>query len=110
MKKFVHFRFQLTTKQDQLVRYDQILHEAEIKAKYAKEECFIQEKEIVRLNTIQEEHENKIKKLQEDLIKLQEEVRSTQNSNYWICKSMTGTVRFEGFEGLIETKLLKIKT
>lgn len=64
----------MTIKQDQLVRYDQSLHEAEIKAKYAKEECLIQEKEIIRLNTVQEEHEEKIKKLQEDLIKLQEDV------------------------------------
>jgi hypothetical protein len=67
--------FQLSIKQDQLIRYDQSLHEADIKSKYAKEECLIQEKEIVRLNTIQEEHENKIKTLQQDLIKLQDEVR-----------------------------------
>lgn len=73
----VCFPFQLATKQDQLIRYDQSLHEAEIKVKYAKEECLIQEKEITRLNNIQEEHENKIKALQENLIVAQEQVRFT---------------------------------
>jgi hypothetical protein len=61
-------------KQDQLVRYDQNLHEAEIKCKYAQEECLIQEKELARLNWIQEEQENKIRILQEDLLKSQEQV------------------------------------
>jgi hypothetical protein len=64
----------LTVKQDQLVRYDQNLHQAEVNCKYAKEECLIQEKEIIRLNTIQEEQENKINILQQDLLKLQEQV------------------------------------
>ncbi|CAF4129012.1 unnamed protein product [Rotaria sordida] len=65
---------QLAIKQEQLVRYDQDLHETEITCKYAKEECLIQEKEIVRLNNIQDEQANKIKILQQDLIKLQEQV------------------------------------
>ncbi|CAF3647727.1 unnamed protein product [Rotaria sp. Silwood1] len=64
---------QLAIKQDQLVRYDQNLHEVEIKCKYAKEECLIQEKEIIRLNNVQDEQANKIKILQQDLIKLQEQ-------------------------------------
>jgi len=64
----------LAIKQEQLVRYDQNLHELEIKSKYAKEECSIQEKEIVRLNTIQDEQGNRIKILQQDLLKLQDEV------------------------------------
>jgi hypothetical protein len=64
----------LTIKQEQLVRYDQNLHEAEIECKYAKEECVIQEKEIIRLNTIQEEQENKSKLLQQDFLKLQDQV------------------------------------
>ncbi|CAF4150962.1 unnamed protein product, partial [Rotaria sp. Silwood2] len=67
---------QLTIKQEQLVRYDQNLHEVEIKSKYAKEECLIQEKEIARLNNVQEEQENRIKILQQDLLKLQEEKES----------------------------------
>ena len=67
----------MTNKQEQLVRYDQNLHEAEIKCKYAKEECLIQEKEIIRLNNVQEEKENRIKILQQDLIKLQEQVSET---------------------------------
>lgn len=65
----------MTNKQEQLVRYDQNLHEAEIKCKYAKEECVIQEKEIIRLNTVQEDQENKINILQQDLLKLQEQVK-----------------------------------
>ncbi len=64
----------MTNKQEQLVRYDQNLHEAEIKCKYAKEECLIQEKEIIRLNNVQEEKENRIQSLQQDLLKLQEQV------------------------------------
>ncbi|CAF4627601.1 unnamed protein product [Rotaria sp. Silwood1] len=64
---------QLAIKQEQLLRYDQNLHEVEIKSKYAKEECLIQEKEIARLNNVQEEQENRIKILQQDLLKLQEE-------------------------------------
>ncbi|UJR13437.1 hypothetical protein I4U23_000451 [Adineta vaga] len=64
---------QLNIKQDQLVRYDQNLHEAEIQYKYAQEECLIQEKEIARLNLIQEEQENKMKILQQDLLKTQEQ-------------------------------------
>ena len=56
------------------MRYDQNLHEAEIKSKYAKEECLIQEKEIVRLNSVQEEQQNRIQQFQHDLLKLQEEV------------------------------------
>ena len=68
------YPFQLTIKQEQLVRYDQNLHEAEIKSKYAKEECLIQEKEIVRLNSVQEEQQNRIQQFQHDLLKLQEEV------------------------------------
>jgi len=39
----------------------------------------IQEKEIIRLNTVQEEQENKIKILQQDLLKLQEQVEFTFN-------------------------------
>lgn len=46
----------------------------EIKCKYAKEECLIQEKEIIRLNTVQEEQENKIQILQQELLKVQEQV------------------------------------
>ncbi|CAF4743964.1 unnamed protein product, partial [Rotaria sp. Silwood2] len=57
---------QLTIKQEQIIRYDQNLHETEIKCKYAKEECLIQEKEIVRLNNLQDEQTNKIKILQQD--------------------------------------------
>ncbi|CAF4372346.1 unnamed protein product, partial [Rotaria sp. Silwood2] len=64
---------QLTIKQEQIIRYDQNLHETEIKCKYAKEECLIQEKEIVRLNNLQDEQTNKIKILQQDLNKLQEQ-------------------------------------
>jgi len=64
----------LTSKQEQVVRYDQNLHEAEIECKYAKEECLIQEKEIIRLNTVQEEQEKKINILQQDLLKLQQQV------------------------------------
>ncbi|CAF4784013.1 unnamed protein product, partial [Rotaria sp. Silwood1] len=67
---------QLAIKQEQLLRYDQNLHEVEIKSKYAKEECLIQEKEIARLNNVQEEQENRIKILQQDLLKLQEEKES----------------------------------
>ena len=65
----------MTNKQDQLVRCDQSLHEIEIQSKYAKEECLIQEKEIVRLNDVQEEQGNRIKTLQEELLKLQDEVK-----------------------------------
>ncbi|CAF0728780.1 unnamed protein product [Adineta steineri] len=64
---------QLSIKQEQLVRYDQNLHDIEIKSKYAKEECSIQEKEIVRLNNVQEEQENRIKTLQQDLLNVQEQ-------------------------------------
>ncbi|CAF0922423.1 unnamed protein product [Adineta ricciae] len=64
---------QLTIKQEQLVRCDQNLHDLEIKSKYAREECLIQEKEIVRLNNVQEEQENRIKTLQQDLLRVQEE-------------------------------------
>ncbi|CAF4363970.1 unnamed protein product, partial [Adineta steineri] len=64
---------QLSIKQEQLVRYDQNLHDTEIKSKYAKEECSIQEKEIVRLNNVQEEQENRIKTLQQDLLNVQEQ-------------------------------------
>jgi chromosome segregation ATPase len=64
----------LANKQEELVRYDQDLHEIEIQSKYAKEECMIQEKEIIRLNAAQEEQGNRIKTLQQDLLKLQEEV------------------------------------
>lgn len=46
----------------------------EIKSKYAKEECSIQEKEISRLNDIQDEQGNRIKILQQDLLKVQDEV------------------------------------
>ncbi|CAF0725433.1 unnamed protein product [Rotaria sordida] len=67
---------QLAIKQEHLARYDQNLHEEEIKSKYAKEECLIQEKEIARLNKVQEEQENRIKILQQDLLKLQEEKES----------------------------------
>ncbi|CAF4360228.1 unnamed protein product, partial [Adineta steineri] len=63
----------LLIKQDQLVQYDKNLHEIDITCKYAKEECSIQEKEITRLNIVQEEQENKIKILQEDLLKCQEQ-------------------------------------
>ncbi|CAF4420440.1 unnamed protein product, partial [Rotaria magnacalcarata] len=65
---------QLASKQEQLVRYDQTLHEVEIKSKYAKEECLIQEKEITRLNNAQEEQENRLRLLQQDLLKLQQEI------------------------------------
>lgn len=65
----------MANKQDQLVRYDQNLHEIEIQSKYAKEECVIQEKEIVRLNDVQEEQGNRIKMLQQEILKLQEEVK-----------------------------------
>jgi len=68
----------LAIKQEQLVRCDQNLHEVEIKSKYAKEECLIQEKEIIRLNNVQEEQENRIKILQQDLLKLQAEVFSIE--------------------------------
>ena len=61
-------------KQEQLVRYDQNLHELEVKSKYAKEECLIQENEIARLNSAQEEQESRIRRLQHDLLKLQEQV------------------------------------
>jgi hypothetical protein len=54
---------------------DQDLHEVEIQSKYSKEECLIQEKEIARLNNIQEEQGNRIKILQQDLLKLQDEVK-----------------------------------
>jgi hypothetical protein len=64
----------LVNKQEQLVRYDQNLHEIEIKSKYAKEECSIQEKEIVRLNDLLEEQGNRIKILQQDFLKVQDEV------------------------------------
>jgi hypothetical protein len=64
----------LVNKQEQLVRYDQNLHEIEIKSKYAKEECLIQEKEIVRLNDLLEEQGNRIKILQQDFLKVQDEV------------------------------------
>jgi hypothetical protein len=64
----------LIIKQEQLVCYDQNLHEAEIKCKYAKEECSIQENEIVRLNNVQEQQENRIQILQQELLKLQEQV------------------------------------
>ncbi|CAM2700904.1 unnamed protein product [Rotaria socialis] len=67
---------QLASKQEQLVRYDQNLHEVEIKSKYAKEECLIQEKEITRLNNVQEEQENRLRLLQQDLLKLQQEKES----------------------------------
>lgn len=66
---------QLNQKQEQLIRYDQNLHDAEIQCKYAKEECLIQEKEITRLNAVQEEQENKINILQQDLLQSQEQVR-----------------------------------
>lgn len=69
----------MTTKQDQLVRYDQTVHEMEIQSKYAKEECLIQEKEIVRLNDVQEEQGNRIKTLQHDLLKLQDEVKNNKH-------------------------------
>ena len=46
----------------------------EIKFKYAREECLIQEKEIVRLNAVQEEQENRSKVLHEDLSHFQEQV------------------------------------
>jgi hypothetical protein len=65
----------LVNKQEQLVRYDQNLHEIEIKSKYAKEECLIQEKEIVRLNDLLEEQGNRIKILQQDFLKVQDEVK-----------------------------------
>ncbi len=64
----------MVNKQEQLVRYDQNLHEIEIKSKYAKEECSIQEKEIVRLNDLLEEQGNRIKILQQDFLKVQDEV------------------------------------
>ncbi len=64
----------MVNKQEQLVRYDQNLHEIEIKSKYAKEECLIQEKEIVRLNDLLEEQGNRIKILQQDFLKVQDEV------------------------------------
>ncbi len=65
----------MVNKQEQLVRYDQNLHEIEIKSKYAKEECLIQEKEIVRLNDLLEEQGNRIKILQQDFLKVQDEVK-----------------------------------
>ncbi|CAF3693774.1 unnamed protein product [Adineta steineri] len=76
----------LLIKQDQLVQYDKNLHEIDIKCKYAKEECLIQEKEITRLNIVQEEQENKIKILQEDLLKCQEQ-RDTITDQYERCET-----------------------
>lgn len=53
---------------------DENLHEFEIQSKYTKEECLIQEKEITRLNEVQEEQGNKIKTLQENILNIQQEV------------------------------------
>ncbi|CAF1286734.1 unnamed protein product, partial [Didymodactylos carnosus] len=71
---------QLNTKQDQLIRYDENLHAAEIKSNYAKEEIRLQEREISRLRTIEEEHENKIKLLQQELCTVQEHKDSAMNN------------------------------
>ncbi|CAF4573045.1 unnamed protein product, partial [Didymodactylos carnosus] len=71
---------QLNTKQDQLIRYDENLHAAEIKSNYAKEEIRLQEREISRLRTIEEEHENKVKLLQQELCTVQEHKDSAMNN------------------------------
>ena len=85
----------MTNKQEQLVRYDQNLHEIEIQSKYTKEECSIQEKEIVRLNELLEEQGDRIQILQQDFLKVQEEV----NQTHWI-HSFKQTFSSEPFQTL----------
>ena len=68
--------FQLTIREDHLIRYDQTLYDEEIRLQYAQEECRIQENEIQRLNSLGEEQTHRIQVLQEDLISLQEQVKT----------------------------------